>query len=75
MGNVVQFRRPLASATVIAKLVELGYLRHAKRHKTAAIELAIARLRQDLNHDGGISEGDVFRALPNVVDDAAGEKQ
>ncbi len=75
MGNVVQFRRPLASAAVIAKLVELGYLRHAKHHKVAAIENAIARLKEDLCRDGVICGSDGLRGSSNVIDEAAGEKQ
>ena len=45
MGIVVQFRRPIASSEVIAKLVELGYLRPAKRHKIGVVENAMERLR------------------------------
>jgi hypothetical protein len=50
MGIVLQFRRPVASPEVVAKLVELGYLRPTKRHKASVIESAIERLRQDLHH-------------------------
>jgi hypothetical protein len=64
MGIVVQFRRPVASPEVIAKLVELGYLRRAKRHKAGVVENAVERLRQDLHRDGVISAGDLS---PSVV--------
>jgi hypothetical protein len=59
MGIVIQFRRPVASPEVIAKLVELGYLRPTKRHKAGAIENAMERLRQDLHGNGVISAGDL----------------
>jgi hypothetical protein len=59
MGIVLQFRRPVASPEVVAKLVELGYLRPTKRHKASVIESAIERLRQDLHRDGVISAGDL----------------
>lgn len=59
MGIVVQFRRPVASHEVIAKLVELGYLRRTKRHKSGVVESAVERLRQDLHRDGVIGAGDL----------------
>ena len=59
MGIVVQFRRPIASSEVIAKLVELGYLRPAKRHKIGVVENAMERLRQDLHRDGVIRAVDL----------------
>jgi hypothetical protein len=59
MGIVVQFRWPIASSEVIAKLVELGYLRPAKRHKIGVVENAMERLRQDLHRDGVIRAGDL----------------
>ena len=59
MGIVVQFRRPAASPEVVAKLVELGYLRRAKRNKPGVVENAVERLRQDLHRDGVISAGDL----------------
>jgi hypothetical protein len=59
MGIVIQFRRPVASPEVIAKLVELGYLRPTKRHKADVVEKAMERLRQDLHRDGVISAGDL----------------
>lgn len=62
MGIVVQFRRPVASSEVIAKLVELGYLRAAKRHKVGVVENAVERLRQDLHRDGVICAGDLSPA-------------
>lgn len=60
MGIVIQFRRPSASAEVVAKLVELGYLRPAKRHKAGVIENAVERLRRDLHRDGVIRAGDLL---------------
>jgi hypothetical protein len=62
MGIVIQFRRPVASTEVIAKLVELGYLRPTKRHKADVVENAVERLRQDLHRDGVISAGDLSPA-------------
>jgi hypothetical protein len=62
MGIVVQFRRPVASSEVIAKLVELRYLRPAKRHKIGVVESAVERLRQDLHRDGVICAGDLSPA-------------
>ncbi len=59
MGIVIQFRRPAVSAAVVAKLVELGYLRPAKRHKAGVIESAVERLRRDLHRDGVIRAGDL----------------
>jgi hypothetical protein len=67
MGIVIQFRRPVASPEVIAKLVELGYLRPTKRHKADVVENAVQRLRQDLHRDGVISAGDLS---PPPADDA-----
>jgi len=58
MGTVIQFRRPVASAQVIANLVKLGYLQPAKRYEANALEAAVARLRHDLRRDGVICEGD-----------------
>jgi hypothetical protein len=59
MGIVIQFRRPVASPEVIAKLVELGYMRPTKRHKAGVVENAMERLRRDLHRDGVISAGDL----------------
>jgi hypothetical protein len=59
MGTVIQFRRPVASAAVVAKLVQLGYLRAAKRHKAGVVENAMERLRRDLHRDGVIRAGDL----------------
>jgi hypothetical protein len=61
VGTVVQFAHPGASRTVIAKLVELGYLRKAKRHKARAVTKAIERLRTDLFNAGVLREGDLSR--------------
>jgi hypothetical protein len=63
MGTVIQFRRPVASPEVVAKLVELGYLRPAKRHKAGVVENAMERLRRDLHRDGVIRAGDLSPAL------------
>jgi hypothetical protein len=60
MGIVIQFRRQVASPEVVAKLVELGYLRPTKRHKPGVVENAVERLRQDLHRDGVISVGDLL---------------
>ena len=59
MGTVIQFRRPVASAEVIANLVNLGYLQPAKRYEANAVEAAVARLGHDLSRDGVICEGDL----------------
>ena len=40
----------IASPLVVAKLVELGYLKRAKRHNARAVENAVFRLRQRLHH-------------------------
>jgi hypothetical protein len=66
MGSIVFFRRPVASRAVIEKLVALGYLQQAKRHRASAIERAIERLRRDLCRDGVIWDGDLSRG--NVKD-------
>ena len=58
MGTVIQFRRRVASAEVIANLVKLGYLQPAKRYEANALEAAVARLGHDLSRDGVICEGD-----------------
>jgi hypothetical protein len=62
MGIVIQFRRPAASPAVVAKLVELGYLRPGKRHKAGVVENAVERLRQDLHREGVICAGDLSPA-------------
>jgi hypothetical protein len=59
MGNVVQFRRAVASFKVIESLVKLGYLRPGNRDRASAIEGAIERLGQDLYRDGVIREGNL----------------
>ena len=59
MGNVVQFRRAVASPKVIENLVELGYLSPGNRHRASAIESAIKRLRHDLCRDGVIRASDL----------------
>jgi hypothetical protein len=41
MDTVLPFRRRVASRAVIAKLVELGYLRPAKRDNEGVVEHAV----------------------------------
>jgi hypothetical protein len=62
MGTVVPFRRRVSRA-VIAKLIELGYLRPAKRYKEGVIEHAVARLSHALQRDDVICNGDLSRDL------------
>jgi hypothetical protein len=62
MGAVIPFRRA-ASRAVIAKLVELGYLRPANRYSEGVVERAVERLGQALQRDGVICEGDLSRHL------------
>jgi hypothetical protein len=71
MSNVVAFRRPVASAKVIAALVKLGYLEPGQRHRDTAVERAIERLRRDLYHDGVIREGDQSRGEKDVGQEEA----
>lgn len=59
MGAVLPFRRRVASRAVIGKLVELGYLRPAKRYNDGVVEHAMQRLKQALQRDGLIFEGDL----------------
>jgi hypothetical protein len=59
MGGVIRFERPVASSAVIARLIALGYLQQAKRHRDSAIKRAIERLRHDLFRAGLIQTGDV----------------
>ena len=58
-----RFRWRTASRAVIGKLVELGYLRPAKRYEEGVVKNAMARLRQALQRDGFIGDGDLSRAL------------
>jgi hypothetical protein len=62
MGTVIPYRRRAASRAVIAKLVELGYLRPAKSYNEGVVEHAVERLRQALQRDGVIF-GDLSRHL------------
>jgi len=55
MNNVIPFKRRGASATVIEKLVQLGYLKNSSRRNEKAIEHALARMEQDLREEGTIS--------------------
>jgi hypothetical protein len=66
MGTVIQFRRPVASAEVIANLVKLGYLQPAKRYEANALEAAVARLRHDLSRNSVICEGDLVTTHPLI---------
>jgi hypothetical protein len=43
--NVVQLPFAIASRRVIAKLLQAGYLEHAKRHDAKAIKSALTKLR------------------------------
>jgi hypothetical protein len=63
MGAVLPFRHRVASRTVIGELVKLGYLRPAKRYDEGMVKNAMARLRQALQRDGFIGEGDLSRAM------------
>ena len=65
VGSVAYLGRAVASPAVIAKLVDLGYLQNAKRHRASAIENAIERLRSD-PRDGVIWEGDLSRRTDAV---------
>jgi hypothetical protein len=71
MGAVIPFRRPVASRAVIAKLVELGHLKPAKRYKEDAVKGAVARLREGLQRDGAICDGDLSRRSAPAPADAA----
>jgi hypothetical protein len=62
MGAVLPFRRRVASRAVIGKLVELGYLQQAKRFDVGVVEHAVQRLRQTLQRDGLVCEGDLSHA-------------
>ena len=59
MGAVLPFRRRAASRAVIGKLVELGYLRQAKRYNDGVVEHALQRLRLALQRDGLICDNDL----------------
>jgi len=65
MGNIVQFKRSVASIAVVEKLIELGYLKGTKRRQAGAIEDALARLKNDLCRDQTICASD---PLPNSTD-------
>jgi hypothetical protein len=64
LSNIIWLRRRIASPLVIAKLLELGYLKQAKRDNARAVENAIVRLRQRLYRDGVIC-GDLSGHLRN----------
>jgi hypothetical protein len=69
MGIVVQFRRPVASSEVIAKLVELGYLRPAKRHKIGVVENAVDCGKISIAM--GLSERAICRPHPKTTSKSA----
>ena len=56
MGTVLPFRRRVASRAVIVKLIELGYLRPAKRFNEGVVEHAVERLKWTLQQDGVICD-------------------
>ena len=68
MGAVLPFRRRAASRAVIGKLVELGYLRQAKRYNDGVVERALQRLRLALQRDGLICDKDhgIFAILAAI---------
>ena len=61
MGNVNRSRRPAASVIVIAKLVQLGYLKPMKRYKSNLILKAVECLKTDLWHAGVLEAGDLTK--------------
>jgi hypothetical protein len=69
VGNVIQFRRPVASHAVIAKLVELGYLQSGKRHKNGAVENALAQLKSDLCRDGVVRSSDPLNGSSTTAEE------
>jgi hypothetical protein len=64
MGTVLPFRRRVASRAVIEKLVELGYLRSAKRFNEGVVDHAVERLKRTLQRDGVICDGDLSGDVP-----------
>jgi hypothetical protein len=69
VGNIIQFRRPVASHAVIAKLVELGYLQPGKRHNSSAVENALARLKNDLYRDGVVRSSDTLNDISRASEE------
>jgi hypothetical protein len=69
VGNIIQFRRPVASHAVITKLVELGYLQPGKRHNNGTIENALARLKSDLCRDGVVRSSDTLNDISTTSDE------
>lgn len=61
MGDVLPFRRRVASRAVIEKLIQLGYLQRARHYKEGVVEHAVQRLRQVLQRDGVVCDGDLSR--------------
>jgi hypothetical protein len=59
IGDLFRFWSPAASAEVVQKLIELGYLQQVKRYKAGPVARALARLRQDLHRRGNIAPGDI----------------
>jgi hypothetical protein len=49
---------------VIVKLVELGYLRPAKRFNEGVVDHAVERLKWTLQRDGVICDGDLSGDVP-----------
>jgi len=75
MGSINRSRRPGASTLVIAKLVQLGYLRPAKRYRPEAVDKAVERLKRDLWHVGAIEGGDLTKINKAARGSAKQEKQ
>jgi hypothetical protein len=63
MGTVLPFRRRVASRAVIVKLVELGYLRPAKRCNEGVVDHAVERLKT-LQRDGVICDDNLSGDVP-----------
>jgi hypothetical protein len=75
MGSVNRARRPGASTLVTAKLVQLGYLKPAKRYRPDAVDKAVERLKRDLWHVGAIEGGDLTKIDKASRGSAKQEKQ
>ena len=75
MGSVNRSRRPGASTLVIAKLIQLGYLRPSKRYRSEAVDKAVERLKRDLWHVGAIEGGHLTKIDKAAPGSAKQEKQ
>ena len=75
MGAVLPFRRRVASRAVIGELVKLGYLRPSKRYDEGMVKNAMARLRQALQRDGFIGEGNLSHAMFPVPGEVRGAEE